>query len=133
MGADAMVEILNALKYWSKAFVDACDRNAGKFQILLQSKFQQNIIAEHFADINYPVVSAASVVAKVLRDKEIIKHHKECGVNFGSGYPCDSKTCEFIKDYYKKNGNLPSFVRKSWETTQKILRDSEQKNLEDYL
>ena len=30
----------------------------------------------------------------------------------GSGYPSDSKTVKFVKKYYKKNNEMPKFVRK---------------------
>ncbi len=74
------------------------------------------IIGEPHADVTYPIVSAASILAKVSRDEEIHKLHKKYG-NFGSGYPADPKTQEFIK-----NWNLyPEIVRRKWETCKEIL------------
>ena len=77
------------------------------------------IVAEHKADLNYPVVSAASILAKVTRDAEIHKIEqrirKELGnaVNIGSGYPSDPYTQKFLKEHYKK---FPALFRKSWAT-----------------
>lgn len=74
------------------------------------------IIAENHADAIYPIVSAASILAKVCRDKEIKKLHKKYG-DFGSGYTSDPKTKEFIKHWYK----YPEIVRAKWETIENLL------------
>ena len=129
---NTMATILTSLKDWSKAYVDACDPNAKKFELTLQNTVNANIIAEHFADKKYPIVSAASVVAKVIRDREILKAHEEFGVDFGSGYPHDPKTNKFLTDYYSKHGELPIVARKSWETARKIVRMKEQSLLENF-
>src|SRR3989338_3300533 len=82
-----------------------------------------NIIAEHKADFNYPVVSAASILAKVTRDAEIHKIEqkirKELGnaADIGSGYPSDPYTQKFLKENYKK---FPGIFRKSWATYKEI-------------
>ena len=74
------------------------------------------IIGEPHADVTYPIVSAASILAKVARDEEIHKLHKKYG-DFGSGYPADPKTQKFIK-----NWNLyPEIVRRKWETCKDVL------------
>jgi ribonuclease HII len=57
-------------------------------------------------------VSAASILAKVTRDRAIANLAKKHPV--GSGYPSDSKTVSFVRDWFLKNGKLPDFVRKSW-------------------
>jgi len=74
------------------------------------------IIGEPHADATYPIVSAASILAKVSRDKEIHKLHKKYG-DFGSGYPADPKTQEFIKNW----NFYPEIVRRKWETCKEIL------------
>ena len=43
------------------------------------------LIVEHKADVNYIVASAASVVAKVIRDRHIEHLKTEIGVDFGLG------------------------------------------------
>ncbi|MDD2891292.1 MAG: ribonuclease HII [bacterium] len=68
------------------------------------------------ADQKYPIVSAASILAKVTRDNEIEELHKKYG-DFGSGYPHDPKTHEFIKNWNK----CPEIVRKNWSTCESIL------------
>ena len=65
------------------------------------------------------VVSAASILAKVTRDKSIQQLRKIH--NLGSGYPSDSTTVKFVTKYYKKNRAMPVFVRKSWKPVQRIM------------
>ena len=129
---NSFIDVLQTMKKWSKAYVDACDRNAEKFQLTLQNTVSTNIIAEHFADQKYPIVSAASIIAKVIRDREIEKHHKEYGVDFGSGYSHDAKTNQFLNDYIAKYGKLPLVARKSWETSRKAIETHEQASIDEY-
>ncbi|NHJ03191.1 MAG: ribonuclease HII [Candidatus Heimdallarchaeota archaeon] len=129
---NSIVDILNSLKQWEKAFVDACDTNAERFELTLQNLVNTNIKAEHFADKKYPIVSAASVIAKVTRDNEILKAQKEYGVDFGSGYPNDPKTIKFLKNYYEEKSELPSIARRSWDTVRKIIEEQEQSSLDSF-
>jgi ribonuclease HII len=71
------------------------------------------IQAEHKADVNYPIVSAASIIAKVTRDREIERLKELIGVDFGSGYPSDPKTRRFLADHPKEFGDIK---RKTWKT-----------------
>ena len=102
------------------SYVDSCDVNPNRFGKEI-SKLSNNkkIRSYHHADSRFIVVSAASIIAKVVRDREIMKLRKNH--DLGSGYPSDSKTIDFVKLYYKTNQILPVFVRKSWKPTQKIL------------
>ncbi|MCX6695806.1 MAG: ribonuclease HII [Candidatus Altiarchaeota archaeon] len=85
------------------------------------------IVSEHKADANYIEVGAASIIAKVERDREIEELKKEYG-NFGSGYPSDELTQKFLKKLVKEGGGLPDYVRKSWNT----VRKSKQFTLGDF-
>ena len=80
-------------------------------------KLESQIVCEHKADFNYPVVSAASILAKVTRDAEIEKIKLEIGEDFGSGYPSDPKTKLFLE---RNIGNfkLKGIFRESWATFQ---------------
>ena len=80
------------------------------------------IVSEHKADSKYPIVSAASIIAKVERDYAISKYHEKYG-DFGSGYPSDPKTVRFVRDLVRNNRKLPPIVRKSWDSVRKILDD----------
>ncbi|MCL5423723.1 MAG: ribonuclease HII [Candidatus Marsarchaeota archaeon] len=77
------------------------------------------LISEHKADSRYPVVSAASIIAKVERDKEIRKLSKSLKIDIGSGYPSDYKTIDSIRNNIK-NENLNKYVRAYWKTIDNI-------------
>ncbi len=84
----------------------------------LQSK-PIKLIAEHKADVKYPVVSAASIIAKVTRDEEIRKLEKKLKVPIGSGYPSDYKTIEAVRKHLK-TGKLSGHLRMHWKTMENI-------------
>lgn len=116
--AKYMAEIINELKP-TIAYIDSPMNNTEKFKSLLKEylKISVEIICEIKADLKYPQVSAASIIAKVIRDEEIENLKKQYG-DFGSGYPSDPRTSEFIKSLLEK-GELPSYVRKSWKSIKK--------------
>jgi ribonuclease HII len=66
------------------------------------------------------VVSAASILAKVSRDRAITKLKKK--YNIGSGYPSDPKTKAFVKKSIKRNEPL-TFIRKSWKPVQILMKN----------
>ncbi|MFT4260987.1 MAG: ribonuclease HII [Candidatus Woesearchaeota archaeon] len=98
-----------------KTYVDYVKKNL---------KYQPELVAEHKADEKYTIVGAASIIAKVIRDKEVDKLKQIAGFDFGSGYPSDPKTIEFLKN----NWNKYDFFRKTWKTYQKYS----QKSLNDF-
>ena len=75
----------------------------------------------HHADSRFVIVSAASILAKVNRDKAIEKLRKEHAL--GSGYPSDKKTINYVSNYISKNKVIPIFVRKSWKPVQKMINN----------
>lgn len=83
-------------------------------------KFDVNVdkvIAEPKADKRYPVVSAASIVAKVIRDRKIQEIAEDVGFQIGSGYPSSPKTRRSLENVLKKK---PQYVRRSWKTVEKL-------------
>ncbi len=75
--------------------------------------------AENGADVLYPIVSAASIIAKVSRDRAIERLRQEYG-DFGWGYPGEQKTRKFLRDFYERTGRFPECARRKWQTLQKI-------------
>lgn len=107
-----MAKIIKKLQP-SVSYVDACDVNAARFGIEITMLAKTGKIKSyHHADAKFVVVSAASIIAKVTRDKAIAKLNKD--YNLGSGYPSDTKTVEFVRNWFLKYGKVPDFVRKSW-------------------
>lgn len=86
---------------------------------------------EHKADAKYVECSAASILAKVTRDMEIEKIKKRIGIEFGSGYPSDPVTIEFLKKYSKQFKHDGIF-RKTWSTWQQHTKKQEQKKLDQF-
>lgn len=107
-------------------YIDSPSRNTKRVEEELRSLTGKNVIAMNRADKEIPVVSAASIIAKVVRDRFIEILKEEYG-DFGSGYPSDPKTIEFLKRNARKIED--SMIRKSWETYKRL----QQKNLFDFL
>jgi len=119
--AKKMAELINTIKGVDIVYVDAAHINAEYFKGIIQSHLTYNvkIICEHNADERYISVSAASIIAKVERDM-IINNLKQKYGDFGSGYPSDQKTINFLKKWIKTYNDLPPFVRKSWSTIKRL-------------
>jgi ribonuclease HII len=113
--AQAMAQVINALKP-DEAYVDAADVVEERFKHHIQEALtiKAKITSKHKADKIYPVVSAASIIAKVERDKEIASLRVAYG-DFGSGYLTDKKTMLFLKRWLQTHEEYPSCVRKSWK------------------
>ena len=128
--AKKSVEIIEELKP-DLAILDCPSNNikAYKSYVVSNLKHKTQIQAEHKADLNYPVVSAASILAKVTRDKEIDKIKKKIGVDFGSGYPSDPKTTKFLADNFSK---YPKIFRHSWDSYRKVVGMKKQKKLGEF-
>ncbi len=105
------------------AYVDASDTDVRVFSAQIEENLERklSIVAVHHADRLFPVVSAASILAKVSRDREIEKLKKEVG-DFGSGYPSDPRTVKFLKEWIASKKSPPPFTRLSWKTWKKLLQ-----------
>ncbi|WP_136603539.1 ribonuclease HII [Salinigranum halophilum] len=90
-----------------------------------------DVRAEHGADARYPVVAAASIVAKVERDRRVDVLRDEYG-DVGSGYPNDPTTRTFLREYVRDHGVLPGCARASWQTCDDVLSAAEQSALDDF-
>jgi ribonuclease HII len=117
---DNMAEIANKLE-GETVIIDSPSKNTEKVRLYLQKKIiNKRVIAENYADKNHIEVSAASIIAKANREREVDRIKKIIGYDFGSGYPSDPKTANFIK-IIAQNGKIKQdpykkFIRKSWST-----------------
>ncbi|RNJ75664.1 MAG: ribonuclease HII [Nitrosopumilus sp. H13] len=101
------------------SYVDSCDVNPRRFgKKISQMSGNRTIRSYHHADSRFAVVSAASILAKVERDKSIKRLKRRH--DLGSGYPADPASVRFVTAYYAKNRSMPSFVRKSWRPILRI-------------
>jgi len=115
-----------------KVIVDCPSVNAASWskdvQKLIKKPELISLICEHKADERYPVVSAASIVAKERREEEIHKLRCKLEVDFGSGYPSDPKTVKFVKENFD-NSRYKEIIRFSWSTIKKLVKAKGQKSL----
>lgn len=119
-------------------YVDSADVNDKRFGRDISSKLSSKveIISKHKADEIYPVVGAASILAKTTRDEHVrkiaVELERKLGVTLGSGYPADPVTMNFLRAWVERYGDLPLHTRRSWETAQKLLKNSKTKKLDDF-
>ncbi len=127
--AKAMGEVIEKLKP-QVVYVDSSDTRTERFRnnILDVLSYRPRLVSEHHADVNYPVVSAASILAKVHRDARIEEIKKYYG-DFGSGYSTDAKTIRFLMEYYQSNKEFPPIARRSWMTLRHIKLELYQSKL----
>lgn len=118
--AQAMAKVIEKLEP-DMAFVDAADVVEERFARYIREGlvFKTRIVAEHKADRNYLVVSAASIIAKVERDKEVALLRSVFG-DFGSGYLSDPRTVRFLREWVQLHEEYPDCVRKSWKPAKRI-------------
>lgn len=124
--AHKAADILNKLSP-QKGIIDCPSTNLVAYSSYLRDKLvnkKMDLVCEHKADTNYVICGAASILAKVTRDREIENLRKELGIDFGSGYPSDPKTVAFLRD----NWNKYAVFRKSWSSWQKYGGKVVQKN-----
>ena len=115
------------------AYVDACDVNTFRYAEMVKNHLERpcEIVSEHHADEKFPVVSAASIIAKVTRDRAIATLAKKYG-DIGSGYPADPVTIRFLNAYIDEHRIPPPIARKSWKTVSVILAQKSQRSLGDF-
>lgn len=130
--ATASSRIINELKP-KRVYIDLPDKNPMRYKSFIRKDLKDKsvtLIAEHKADDIYPVVSAASILAKVTRDRYIEMLKEQIGVDFGSGYMSDPKTQKFLKERW--NDKNIHFFRKSWSSWQVLKQDKDQRRLFDF-
>jgi len=136
--ADKSIELIKLMMKETKIdelYIDCPSTNIKSYLNYLKKHLKIKlscIIAEHKADITYPIVSAASIIAKVLRDREIQNIQEQWQINFGSGYTSDARTIAFLRDWLKAHKEFPEFVRLSWMTTRNIMNEVKQTKLDNF-
>jgi ribonuclease HII len=128
--ADTTAHIINKLNP-EKVIIDCPSNNIPEYREYIRKKLnvECELVAEHKADLNHVVVGAASILAKVTRDREIQRIKESVGEEIGSGYPADPLTQKFIAENYRK---YPDIFRKSWSTYKELVAKKQQKGLGDF-
>lgn len=95
-------------------YIDSPYRNPKRVLELLGDLGGTRVVCEVRADARYEVVAAASVVAKVTRDRIVAP------LGVGSGYPSDPRTVRYLREV-ARSGNVPEHVRRSWRAFSRAL------------
>ncbi len=128
--AEKAVDLINTLNP-DKVIIDCPSPNTKAFASYIRERIKNKnieIVAEHKADVKYPIVSAASICAKVMRDKKVSELEKKYG-KIGSGYAHDPVTQKFLKENWLKH---PEVFRHSWESYKRMHTIKDQKKLGEF-
>ena len=127
LASDATVALvqgaLDAGANVAHVFVDTVG-DAGRWAAALRARFPGlKFTGAPKADAKYPVVSAASIVAKVTRDRDVaaLAAGVAGGAALGSGYPADPDTKAWLAAALHPVFGFPDCVRFSWQTTVRAL------------
>ncbi len=135
--AKLFASVIEKLGPCQAAYLDAADSNEEEFGRQVARELGEGgkniqITSKHGADDIYPVVSAASIMAKTTRDSIIKRYEEELGQPIGSGYPSDQKTIDFLKSYYSEHGKMPPHTRMSWKTVGRLINELSMKGLASF-
>lgn len=115
-----------------KVIIDCPSAGINSWRDFLMTKIDNlsniDLVCEHKADVNHTAVSAASILAKSLRESEMDKIKAKFGDEIGSGYCHDPLTCKFLEKNARIHENEGIF-RKSWSTWKKACEKMEQRKL----
>ncbi|MFH2027985.1 MAG: ribonuclease HII [Nanoarchaeota archaeon] len=128
--AHKSAEIINKLKP-DMVTVDSPSNNCKAYSDYLMNLLKNKKVeleCMHKADLERVYVGAASILAKVVRDREIEKIQNKYG-NCGPGYPSNEITQRFLKENWEK---YPEIFRHSWSSYKKYENMKNQKRLEDF-
>ena len=127
--AHKSAEIINKLKP-DKAVLDCPSNNIKAYESYVKNllKHKTKLVVEHKADVNYLESGAASILAKVTRDREIEKIQKKYG-NCGPGYPSNEITQNFLKENWEK---YPEIFRHTWSSYKRQKVAKHQQKLGDF-
>ncbi len=114
-----------------KIIIDACDVKPDRFkQSILKNLTSKSvkIYCFHKADTDNLIVSAASIIAKVTRDREIKRIEETVCKKIGSGYPSDPSTKLFLRNHLFDNENK-KYIRFSWSPVKNMINECAQTKL----
>ncbi len=91
--------------------------------------FLQKVVYEKDADSKYIPVALASIIAKTIRDIQVLQLCQKINEHYISGYP-NNRTKDFLRRYFEKHNKLPPGVRRTrnWLPLQELIQ-KERSNL----
>jgi ribonuclease HII len=130
-----MAEIIDMIGP-DEVYVDAPGINPPRFEQMLRGyvkKKDVKMVVENYADQKYPVVAAASIVGKVVRDEAIRQIEAKVGRPVGVGYSHDPLTIEFVQELIRKRKRLPPYVRRTWITTRELREKLARRTIREFI
>ena len=94
-----------------------------RLQAALPRSLRPRWTIEPKAAATYPVVGAASIFAKTLRDEALHALTDAFG-ELGSGYPGDPRTRTWLESWARTGAPWPSFVRTRWATIEALAQQA---------
>ena len=132
LAAAKIINTLNTGKEKIRVILDCPSVSINNWREFLRLQIENlsnlEIVCEHKADRNHASVSAASILAKSQREREMSRLKEVYGEEIGSGYSSDPQTKRFLEKNIK-NHNSKGIFRKTWSTWKKANSNSEQKKL----
>lgn len=125
---DIVKSFLNAGLKVQALFVDTVGKS-DTYQDWLKSQFPDiDITVSSKADGKFKVVGAASICAKVTRDKlldefEFVEPGITATKDYGSGYPSDPKLVSWLKDNFDNVFGYPSIARFDWKPVKSMFEE----------
>lgn len=131
--AEACADIINKMNRGPdrmKVVVDCPSPNKEKWKDYLKVRTENlsnlEISCEHKADKNHVSVSAASILAKNAREREMSALREKYGDGIGSGYCSDSLTLRFMEKNMHKYADDGIF-RKTWSTWKNLVLEKQRR------
>ncbi|AEC07658.1 Polynucleotidyl transferase, ribonuclease H-like superfamily protein [Arabidopsis thaliana] len=121
LSAKMLAKVLDMGVLLTEAYLDTVG-DPDKYRIKLSERFPSiKFVVSKKADSLFPIVSGASIVAKVTRDRAlkewlVEETGEDINRNFGSGYPGDPETKAWLVQHKHSVFGFPSLVRFSWGT-----------------
>ncbi|MCQ5375173.1 MAG: ribonuclease HII [Methanomassiliicoccales archaeon] len=127
-------ELINRLRP-QRAYVDAADTDLERFGKMISKRLvcSTELICEHKADETYSIVSAASIIAKTMRDDMMKNIERELNRPIGSGYPSDPTTRAFLDEWVITKGELPPYTRRSWTPAKKAFATVKNSKIDEWM
>ncbi|MEM3523306.1 MAG: ribonuclease HII [Thermoproteota archaeon] len=116
-------------------YVDSVDRNCERFRMMMLRHapgFKGVLIVRNYLDESNPMVGAASIIAKVERDRAVKSLLRKAGLPECSGYSSDPRTVRIVEQLLQ-SGSKTSMLRRSWSTVGRIGARLSQNSLKRFL
>ncbi len=116
---NAVNRIISSFAYLSpsKVTIDKVGQEREVIDYAVSMGIRPNVV--YRADVDFVECSAASVLAKVIRDRVIDEIRNRYG-EIGSGYPSDRRTVKWISEVYRRGEPPPPFIRRTWKILKRI-------------